>query len=155
KGLFRFTYDAPPAAKGKTQPQRILIEALGKYTPPAGTKAPPPPTAGAAAAPDPVAEKLSEHSLKQSYSGTDLHALRGAIDQIPDAQLSLVDGLAFDRATADPDDPKVGGHYRQETHTVTMYDRAFNVSAVAYKGAGTTASTEATRAIVHEIGHAI
>jgi hypothetical protein len=38
---------------------------------------------------------------------------------------------------------------------VTMYDRVFAASQTRVKGAGTVASESATRAIVHEIGHAI
>ena len=159
KGLYRFTYHAPPAppgGKAAAPAPRIVVEALGKATAPAGTKAPPPTaTTGAPPAPDPVADKIKSHSLKQSYTGAELDALRAALDQIPDAQLSVVDGLAFDRKPADPTDPKVGGHYDQKTHTVTMFDRAFGSTETRLKGAGTTASDEATRAIVHEIGHAI
>ena len=147
KGLYRFTYHAPPArGKGKPPARRILIEALGKATAPAGTKTP--------AAPDKVTEKIKNHSFKHSYTGAALDALRAALDQIPDAQLSIVDGLQFARDIADPD-PKVLGHYASKTHTVTMFDNAFASGTTRFKSAGTTASDVATRAIVHEIGHAI
>ena len=153
KSLFRFTYHAPPApAAGKAPAPRILVEALGKATAPPGTKAPPP---SATPAPDPVADKIKKHSLTQSYSGTDLDALRAALDQIPDAQLAVVDGLRFARGAAHPTDPKAGGHYDPKTHTVTMFDHAFAATESRFKAAGTTTSSEATRAIVHEIGHAI
>ena len=159
KGLYRFTYHAPPAppgGKAAAPAPRIVVEALGKATAPPGTKAPPPPaTTGAPPAPDPVADKIKKHSLKQSYAGAELDALRAALDQIPDAQLSIVDGLAFDRKQADPTDPKVGGHYDPKTHTVTMFDRAFSSTQTRAKAAGTTTSDESTREIVHEIGHAI
>jgi hypothetical protein len=158
KGLYRFTYHVPPAptgGKGPAPAPRIIVEALGKATAPAGTKAPAPPAVGATAAPDPVADKIKTHSISQSYSGTDLDALRAALDQIPDAQLAVVDGLRFARDTADPTDPKAGGHYDPKTHTVTMFDRAFAATQTRSKTAGPTASDGATRAIVHEIGHAI
>ena len=74
KGLYRFTYHAPAAPAGSKTPApapRIVIEALGKATAPAGTKAPPEPKEGEAAAPDPVADKIKKHSLSVSYSGTD------------------------------------------------------------------------------------
>jgi len=157
KWLYRFTYDAPPAPAGKAAAvaHRIIVEGLGKGTAPAGTKAPPAPAAGASPAPDPVAEKIKKHSITQSYSGAELDALRAAIDQIPDAQLALIDGLTFARASASKTEPKSGGHYDQATHTVTMFDRSFGAVETRFKGPGTTASEGATRAIVHEIGHAI
>ena len=160
KGLYRFTYDAPPAtaAGGAATPPpgpRILIEALGTATPVPGTTAPPAASPGAPPAPDAVADKIKNHSLKQSYAGAELDALRAAIAQIPDAQLSVVDGLAFDRRPADASDPTAAGHYDQITHTVTMFDLAFGATQTRTKGAGTTTSSPVTRAIAHEIGHAI
>jgi hypothetical protein len=159
KGLYRFTYDAPPAAAatGAATPPpapRILIEALGTATTVPGTTAPAPASTGAPPAPDPVADKIKNHSLKQSYAGAELDALRAAIAQIPDAQLSVVDGLAFDRQPADANDPTAAGHYDQATHTVTMFDLAFVGTQTRTKGAAATSSA-ATRAIAHEIGHAI
>jgi len=157
KGLYRFTHHVPGAAPGSKTPAapRIVVEALGKATAPPGTKAPSPPAPGAPPAPDPVAEKIKRHSLSHGYTGAELDALRAALDQVPDAHLAVVAGLAFKRASAKATDPTAGGDYDQKTHTVTMYDKAFTGSQVRYKGAGAVASTEATRAIVHEIGHAV
>jgi len=161
KSLYRFTYHVPPAATGgggKTAAPmpRILIEALGKATPPPGTTAPQQPTTpGAPPVPDPVADKIKSHSFSQSYTGTDLDALRAAIAQVPDAQLSIVDGLSFKRGAAHPTDPNEAGHYDQKTHSITMYDLAFKGSQTKVKGAGPVKSDDATRAIVHELGHAI
>jgi Domain of unknown function (DUF4157) len=157
KGLFRFTYHAPtapPAAKA-APPKRVVVEALGKATMPPGTKAPPPPKAGATPTPDPVAEKITKHSLSHSYKDRELDALRAALDLIPDAQLALVSGLKFARDTAKKTDPTAAGDYDPKTHTVTMFDRAFEASEVRFKGAGTVTASPATRAIAHEIGHAI
>ncbi len=160
KGLYRFTHHAPPAApgaKGAAKPApRVLVEALGKATAPPGTKAPPTPAKpGGPAAPDPVADKIKNHSLSVPYKDAELDALRAALGQIPDAQLAAVDGLKFSRDAASPDDPKADGDYDYKTHMVTMYDKAFTASQTRVKGPGTVASDSATRAIVHEIGHAI
>jgi hypothetical protein len=157
KRLYRFTYDAPPAAAGAGAPPspRILVEALGAPTPVPGTKASAPASTGAPPAPDPVADKIKNHSLRHSYAGAELDALRAAIAEIPDAQLSVIDGLAFERKPAHPTDPTAGGNYDSSTHTVTMFDLAFAGTDTRTKGAGTTAASAATRAIAHEIGHAI
>jgi hypothetical protein len=157
KGLYRFTHHSPTAAPGaKTAATpRIIVEALGKATAPPGTKPPAPVPEGQPKPPDPVAEKIAKHSLSHSYTGTDLDALRAALDQVPDAHLALVSGLRFARASAHPTDPKAGGNYDQKTHTVTMFDKVFSASQVRYKATGAVASTEAARAIVHEIGHAV
>src|SRR5205823_3559399 len=78
-----------------------------------------------------------------------------ALDQIPEAQLAVVGGLKFARAPAKQNDPTAAGDYDSKTHTVTMYDKAFAASQSRVKGTGTVASEGATRAIVHEIGHAV
>ena len=158
KGLYRFTYHEPAVAAGSktaAPAPRIVVESLGKAGPPAGTKAPPPAKEGETPAPDPVADKIKSHSLKHSYTKTDLDTLRAALAQIPDGQLSIVDGLKFARDAAKPGDPTANGDYDPKTHTVTMYDQAFTGSQNRYKGTGAVASDGATRAIVHEIGHAI
>lgn len=157
KGLYRFTYHAPtgaPAAKA-APPKRIIVETLGKATAPPGTKAPPAPKEGATPAPDPVADKIKKNSLSHAYKDAELDALRGALDLIPDAQLALVGGLKFARDTVKKSDPDAAGDYDPKTHTVTMFDRAFAASETRFKGAGAVTATPATRAIVHEIGHAI
>jgi hypothetical protein len=158
QGLYRFTYYAPKAPPGSKTPApapRILVEALGKAGPPAGMKALPAPSGAAPAAPDPIAEKISRHSIVQSYTGLELDALRAAIDQAPDSHLAVVSGIRFRRDTADKKDPLVAGHYDSKTHAITMYDWAFSRSQVRSKASGATASSEATRAILHELGHAI
>jgi len=157
KGLYRFTYHAPTGAPGSktAPPQRILVEALGKATAPPGTKAPPPAKDGAPPAPDPVAEKIKKNSLSHTYKDAELDALRGALDLIPDAQLALVSGLRFARDTVKGGDPTAAGDYDPKTHTVTIFDKAFEASETRYKGAGTVTAGPAARAIVHEIGHAI
>ena len=50
----------------------------------------------------------------QSYAGAELDALRAALDQIPDAQLSVVDGLTFARRHRRPDRPEGGRRLRPE-----------------------------------------
>jgi hypothetical protein len=160
KGLYRFTHHAPPAARGgkgaATPAARIIVEALGKATAPPGTKAPPPAKAGGPPAADPVAEKIVRHSFSHSYTDAALDALRAAIDQIPDAQLSTVDGLRFLYTSgSNPKNPDEAGEYNPKTHAVTMYATAFGPSQTLFKGGGTIATDSGTRAIVHEIGHAI
>lgn len=153
KGLFRFTYTSPSAsggARGAAAKSRIIIEGLGKATAPAGTQQP-----GASAAKDPVADKIKAASIAYSgYGSTQEQALRAAIAQVPASQLALVKGLKFARDARHPTKPSVAGDYSSKTHTVTMYDNAFDSSAVVFDEAGVTTSA-AARYIVHEIGHAV
>jgi Domain of unknown function (DUF4157) len=163
KGLYRFTYHAPAAGGGKAAPgKRIIVESLGKATAPAGAKAPAPAKKGAAAAPDTVAEKIKKHGFTHSYKDDALDALRAALAEIPDPQLSLVDGLTFKRAAGPGDvktthklDPDAKGFYDRDTHTVWMFDTAFTPSQTRFTGPGKVAAGSGSRAIVHEIGHAI
>jgi hypothetical protein len=153
-GMYRFTYHVPKAV-GKAKPaKRILVEQLGTPTAVPGQVKPPEPKPGATAPPDAVADKIKAHGFSQSYSGAELEALRAAISEIPDSQLSIVDGLKFARDAVHPTEPVVAGNYDPKTHTVTMFDRAFAPTQVVFQQ-GTRATSAATRAIIHEIGHAI
>lgn len=153
-GAYRFTFDAPPPARGAAPARTIVVEQLGTLAPPAGTKAPVPPPPGTAAAPDPIADKITKHGFSVPYTGAELEALRAAISQIPDSQLSIVDGLTFLRAGVHPTKPTEAGHYDPKAHAITLYDLAFKAAQNVHAQGG-TGSSGATQAIVHEIGHAI
>lgn len=154
KGLYRFTYHAG-SAKGKAKPaRRILVEQLGAPTVVPGQAVPAAPQPGQQPAPDPVADKMKQHSIGQSYRGAELQALRAAIAQVPDAQLSVVAGLRFVRKSVHPTKPTVAGNYDPKTHTVTMFDNAFGSTQNVFHQ-GSRATSYATRAITHEIGHAV
>lgn len=152
-GLYRFTYHAPAAAKGKTPVHRVLVEQLGAGTQPTGQK-PPEQKEGQPPPKDPVADKIKAAGFIQSYSGDKLEALRAAVSEIPASHLAKVKGLTFATDTAHPTKPDVAGDYNQKTHTVTMYNRAFKDAQNKYEQ-GTVATSFAARAIIHEIGHAI
>lgn len=154
KGLYRFTYHSPKAS-GKDAPvKRVLVEQLGAPTAVPGQAVPATPTPGQQAPPDPVADKMKAHRVRQSYSGGELEALRAAIAEVPDSHLSIVDGVRFDRGTVHPTEPDVAGHYDPKTHTITMFDKAFGSTQVVFQQ-GSRATSYATRAIIHEIGHAV
>ncbi len=154
-GSFRFTYVKPPPSGKSTPPARIVVEALGAAAQPAGTKAPVK-EEGKPEPKDPIADKITAHSISQSYSGDELEALRAAISLVPDSHLAIVDGLRFARGSVHPTKPDVGGNYNPATHTITMFDKAFKATEVTFQDAGGAVRTSyATRAIVHEIGHAV
>jgi hypothetical protein len=166
-GLYRFTYTAPPPAKaaGKAAPAaapaaRILVEALGAAAAPPGTVPPQAVKPGDMPPPDPVADKMTKAGIVSLLGTADEPALRAAVATIPDSHLALVTGLKVRRR---PDheapEPDVAGHYNPTTHTVTMFDRAFasaqNVTVNPSAAGGATKTSYATRAMVHEIGHAV
>jgi hypothetical protein len=62
--------------------------------------------------------------------------------------------LTFRRASVSKSDPKTGGHYVQESHTVVLFDNAFKSSQRRYGESGRFV-TETVRMIAHEIGHAV
>lgn len=62
--------------------------------------------------------------------------------------------LTFRRESASTSTPTAGGHYEQETHTVVLFDNAFQSSQRRY-GEGGGFVTESIRVIAHEIGHAV
>ena len=153
KGLYRFTYHAPVAAKGATAVHRVLVEQLGAATDPAGQK-PPEQKKGEPAPKDPVEDKIKAASFTHSYADDRLEALRAAVSEIPASHLAKVSGLKFRTASAHPTRSDVAGDYNQEKHTVTMYNKAFASAQNKYEQ-GTVATSYAARAIIHEIGHAI
>jgi hypothetical protein len=160
KGLYRFTFHSPAAAAGRAAPgatapgRRILVELLGAAQRVAGETAPPEPEPGKPAPKDPIADKLSAAGIKHSLSGPKLEALRAAIADVPASHLAIVSGLTIRTAPDDPQKPEAAGDYNPDTHTVTMYDKAFAASDVKFEK-GRVATSYASRAIVHEIGHAV
>lgn len=149
-GLYRFTRHVPQGAGVRA---RVIVEQLGKAALPAGSQPPVAAKPDAEPAPDPVAQAMTAAHLTHSYSGAQLTSLRAAVAQIPGSHLARVSGLAFavGTVTANANDR---GKYDRLTHTVTMDPSVFgaNQGRVAE---GATASTDAVRAIVHEIGHAL
>jgi len=146
-GAYRFTYvQRTPAQEPQTQ--EVLIEHLGSV----GIEGLTEPQR------DAQRQRFRQHGFSRGrgWSDEEFEALLEAIAQIPDGMLTPVDGLTFDRDTAHPTDPRVGGVYNPETHTITMYDQAFSASLTRFgtPGAGGV-STNAVRNVVHEIGHAI
>jgi hypothetical protein len=104
-------------------------------------------------------------SRQGAWSKEEAHALLEAIATVPDSILHSLKGLRFARATASKKNAQVGGDYNTDTHTVTMYDRAFGDAKLAAEGSvsqtrfGAPGSppglvSDAVRAIAHEIGHA-
>lgn len=155
KAPIRFTYNQPPAAKGKNLEGRIVVEQMGATTPPAGTTKPKPAKPGDPAPPDPIADKLKAASITASgYSADEEETLRAAISVVPASHLVTLSGLRFGRKGKDDKDPKVAGRYFPKENKIVMYDNAFSASDVKFVEGG-TATSYATRLIVHEIGHAV
>jgi hypothetical protein len=62
--------------------------------------------------------------------------------------------LTFRRESVSKSEPKAGGHYEQATHTIVLFDTAFQPSQRRY-GEGGRFVTETVRVVAHEIGHAV
>ncbi|MFF2488132.1 DUF4157 domain-containing protein [Microbacterium sp. NPDC058062] len=150
-GLYRFTRHVPQGAGAAA---RVIVEQLGKDTPPTGTQAPAATAPDQPPPPDPVAQTMTAAKLRHSFSGAPLAALRGAVAQIPAAHLAKVSGLAFVVGTVNASNPNERGKYDRLSHTITMDASAFGSNQGRFTE-GAAASTDAVRAIVHEIGHAL
>lgn len=150
-GLYRFTRHVPQGAGAAA---RVIVEQLGKDKPAAGTQAPAATAPDQPPPPDPVAQAMTAAKLRHSFSGAQLAALRGAVAQIPAAHLAKVSGLAFVVGTVNASNPNERGKYDRLSHTITMDASAFGADQGRFTE-GAAASTDAVRAIVHEIGHAL
>jgi hypothetical protein len=143
---YRFTYIQHRPKTG-TATQDVLIERLGAIGLEELTKA----QVTAAQ------QKFGAHGFKRGSGWSDLNfeSLLAAILLIPNSILSPVDGITFSRDRADMSDPEVAGNYNPDTHTITIFDRAFAVSQATFGEPGVSVSTDTVRAVVHEIGHAV
>jgi hypothetical protein len=144
-GMYRFTFFTQHAPK-KAATKRLLVERLGAL----GME-------GLAPSASADAQKrITAHAFKFTGQWTQEQrdTVRRAVTLVPDAQLSMLDGLAFDRA---PDDPatKDAGNYNPDTHVLTLFDRAFATSAVRFGAPGAGVVGPDVYAVTHEIGHAL
>src|SRR6185437_3441378 len=142
---FRFTYLEEHPKKGKAT-QEVLIEYLGAVGVEGSTKT-------RMEAPQ---KKFEAHGFKRASGWTDedFTSVQAAIAKVPDSILSPVDGLAFARDSVKKSDPSAGGDYNPDTHTITMYNKAFSSSSTRFGKPGEI-SNDTVRAVEHEIGHAI
>lgn len=101
-------------------------------------------------------KRFEAHNFKQSgFRAAELEALQRAVLLIPDTVLSTIDGVRFNRETADPKTPTVGGHYDEKKHSITMFDPAFISFSARSVGPDGEMTDESVRSIVHELGHAV
>jgi hypothetical protein len=142
---YRFTYVEHKPKKGRAT-QEVLIEDLGAIGVEGSTKT---------RMESPQA-KFKVHGFKRASGWTDeqFTEVLTAIGRIPDAILSPVDGISFARARVKATDPKAGGDYNPDTHTITMYDIAFPVKSTRFGKPGDI-SDDTVRAVEHEVGHAV
>lgn len=77
------------------------------------------------------------------------------LSEIPDARLTPLDGLRFEREDASAEDPEAAGDYSMEEHRLRLFDRAFNDESVTRLGTGARPLSYAAAAVVHEVGHAL
>lgn len=103
--------------------------------------------------------KFKSHgfSIAATTDTTFRPAVLRAVEIIPDALLSVVDGATFKREPASSADAKAGGHYEAEPHTVVIFDIGMKTGQSRFDDApaGQAPVDGRVRRIVHEIGHAI
>lgn len=143
---YRFTYVEHRPRQG--QPTReILIERLGSI----GMEGLSPSQSQAAG------QRFAQHRFRRGsgWGDREFQSVLAAIAQIPDAMLTQVDGLRFDRGRASATDPEAGGDYNPQTHVIRMYDRGFTASMTRTGAPGPDFADETVRSVRHEIGHAL
>jgi hypothetical protein len=143
---YRFSYVEHRPQRGP-RTQEILIERLGSI----GMEGVPPSQVAAAQA------RFDQHGFRRGGGWTDaqFHELLGAIGEIPDAVLGPLRGLALERRPAHPALRDRCGEYEVATHTITMFDCAFDPSLTRFGMPGSGVSSVAVQSITHELGHAV
>jgi len=138
--VWRFTYVDTP------KDTRYLIDLITNQS------AAPPPTPADGG-------KFKAHKFSVVSSDTSFEpVVRQAVERVPDAFLSQIEGITFKRASAAAKDPdKTGGQYNPEKHEVTIFDVGMKTGSSRYDdNAGYAAPLdERAREVLHEIGHAI
>jgi hypothetical protein len=141
--VYRFTH----VISGDPPQTSYFIDEVGTEA-----AAPAPPADATAAFPT---GRFDSHRFSVAGSDRDFEAvLRAAVQMIPDALLTPIDGVTFHRATTDPHDARVGGRYDHQAHTVTIYDPGMRDTTARF-GDTSGAVGPRIRTILHELGHAI
>lgn len=147
-GAYRFTYVQHRRRRG-AGPREVIIERLGSI----GIEGL---TASQRRA---QTQRFQRFRFRRGngWSNPEFESLLAAIAQVPDRILNPVAELRFNRDQVHATHADVGGDYDPDTHTITLYDRAFNASLTRLGTPGTPSGihTSAVMTIVHEIGHAI
>lgn len=148
---YRYTYSERTTGRGRsrTRVREIRIERLGAI--------------GMEGVPD--SQRTANQQKFQQFGfikrgrwrASESESLLAAIGQLPDSVLTLVRGLTFRRASASATDPTAGGDYEIDFHRVNLYNRLMIASPTRFGTPGTSqgVTNNVTRAIVHEIGHAV
>lgn len=144
---YRFTYVQHVDTDGSPTSQEILVERLGEV----GTQG----LEGEALEAARTRFRTYGFSFGRGWSEAERKIVLRAVQQVPDAVLSQVRGITFERESASAENPQVGGDYDVDAHEITMYDRGLEASMMHHGVPGEGFSTEAVRAVAHEIGHAI
>ena len=90
---------------------------------------------------------------ESGFSDAEFDQVLIGLGEIPDAQLSALGALHFARGGVHTTNPDAAAEYDQSTHTVTVFDRAYQ-SGMMRLGRPGRALTFAANSVVHEVGHA-
>lgn len=87
------------------------------------------------------------------FRGEDFDQVLIGLGEIPEAQLSTLSGLRFERLDKSATDPDAAADYDQVKHVVHVYNKAYNDSMTRLGRSGRVIKYGA-HAISHEVGHA-
>jgi hypothetical protein len=144
--VYRFTH----VVSGDPPQPSFFVEEVG-----AEAAAPQAPASATAAFPR---GRFDAHSFTAPAGDREFEAIiRAAVQMVPDALLTTIDGVGFLRATTDPHDAATGGRYDHQGHTVTSFDPGMSQTTARFgdPGAAGGAVGPRLRVILHELGHAI
>ena len=144
--VYRFTH----VVSGDPPQPTYFIEEIG-----AEAAAPQAPTDATAAFPS---GHFDAHSFTAPAGDREFEAvIRAAVQMVPDALLTMIDGVSFLRSTTDPHDAATGGRYDHQAHTVTIFDPGMTQTTARFGDRGATGGAVGPRlrVILHELGHAI
>ncbi len=143
---YRFTY-VQRQPQGGSRTGEVLIEHLGAV----GMETLHPTQAATAQ------RRFNQHNFQRGlgWSDAQFQEVLAAVDQMPDATLSLVDGYTFNRVGVHPTLPERCGEHDASARTITIFDCAFNTSLTRTGVPGQNLANEARRDVLHEVGHAL
>lgn len=101
--------------------------------------------------------------VRSGFSTDEFDQVLIGVAEVPEARLSTLRGLRFERDAADPQHPDAAAHYDQRNddrdnprpHAVVVFDHAFRSSSLTRMGRAGHVLSYAAHAVTHELGHAL
>lgn len=99
-------------------------------------------------------DRVGFRRVPGGFRGEEFDQVLIGLAEIPEAQLTTLGNLRFERQSSDPQHADEAGHYDQAAHTIRLFDTAFSAGRTRFGRNGRLLKF-AAHAVAHEVGHAL